>query len=273
MVELNVNGKVAIVTGGARGLGFYCSKILVKANIKKLIITSRNLKNLERSREELLKLAESSETEILIFENDLSSYKGVEKFYHQVLSLEIKKIDLLILNSGATWGEPLETHPESALHKVFDLNVVGLFHTIQLFTPMLTEAASVSHSRPSRILIISSVAGLVSSFPTQGTYGYNMSKSAIIHLAKNLALELAPQFNINVNVICPGFFPTKMSNGVLEKNGQNIIDNNPRRRLGIEEDLEYLVLYLCCDQSNYLNGVIIPVDGGSYLGNAVTSKM
>lgn len=144
-----------------------------------------------------------------------------------------------------------------------DLNVKAVFNTIRLFTPLLEKTASVRD--PSRVIITSSVAGLgVGTIGKQGTYGYSASKAAVLHLGRNLALELGPR-HVTVNSICPGFFPSKMSNGLLEMSGgaEQIGKANPMGRLGQPEDIAGVVVYLSSRAGAHVNGESIAIDGGS----------
>lgn len=166
-------------------------------------------------------------------------------------------------NAGATWGEKFDTHPDSAFAKVMDLNVKAVFNTIQLFTPMLEKAGSTED--PSRVLITSSVAGKgVGTLGEHGTYGYSASKAAVLHLGRNLAVELGPR-GITVNSICPGFFPSKMSNGLLAASGgaDKFAEANPMKRLGRPEDIAGIVVYLSSRAGSHVNGEAIAIDGGA----------
>lgn len=180
---------------------------------------------------------------------------------------EVKKhtdrVDILFANAGATWGEKFDTHGDSAFAKVMDLNVKAVFNTIRLFTPLLEKACT--SEDPSRVLITASVAGLgIGTIGAQGTYGYSASKAAVIHLGRNLAVELGPR-HITVNSICPGFFPSKMSNGLLKISGgaEKIGQGNPMRRLGAPEDIAGVVVYLTSRAGRYVNGEAIAIDGGA----------
>lgn len=144
-----------------------------------------------------------------------------------------------------------------------DLNVKAVFNTIRLFTPLLEKSASLQD--PSRVIITASVAGLgVGTIGKQGTYGYSASKAAVLHLGRNIAMELGPR-HITVNSICPGFFPSKMSNGLLEMSGgaEEIANSNPMRRLGKPEDIAGVVVYLASRAGSHVNGETIAIDGGA----------
>ena len=193
---------------------------------------------------------------------DSATLEGVKHLLAQV-SAQTPHVDILLANAGATWGESFDTHPDSAFAKVFDLNVRAVFNTIREFAPLLQKRASVED--PSRVLITSSVAGLgVGSLGKQGTYGYSASKAAVLHLGRNLAIELGPR-GITVNSICPGFFPSKMSNGLMEMAGgvKELANQNPMKRLGRPEDMAGVVVYLSSRAGAHVNGAAIEVDGGA----------
>ena len=185
------------------------------------------------------------------------------------LVAEVKKttdhVDILFANAGATWGEKFETHPEGAFSKVMDLNVKSVFYLVQKFAPLLTDKASPAD--PSRVIITGSVAGLgVGSLGENATFSYSASKAAVIHLAKNLALELGPR-GVLTNAIAPGFFPSKMASGLIEKQGgmKALEDQSPNGRLGKAEDIAGTVVYLGSRAGSHLNGAVVVLDGGSIL--------
>lgn len=179
------------------------------------------------------------------------------------MARETDHVDILLANAGATWGEAFDTHPDGAFAKVMDLNVRGVFNLIREFAPLLQKRASVDD--PSRVVITASVAGLgVGTLGKQGTYGYSASKAAVLHLGRNLAVELGPRA-ITVNSICPGFFPSKMSNGLLEMAGgvAELGRANPMRRLGKSEDIAGVIVYLTSRAGSHVNGAAIEIDGGA----------
>lgn len=270
MVDYNVNGKTAVITGGTRGLGLYAAEAYVLNGAKTVVITSRKRDACEEAKKYLDKVAKDNgkSVEVIAIPADIAKEDQCQKFFDEVTS-KVDKVDILVANAGASWGAPLEDHPVLAVKKILDLNVVAVFHTIKLFTPLLEEAGT--SSDPSRILIMSSVASLVASDPV-GVYGYLASKAGVLHMGKNLALQLGPR-NITVNSLAPGFFPTKMSQGVLDMAGDIMTQLNPRKRLGEKEDLMNAVLFLSAQQSNYLNGIVLPIDGGSYVGGAFTPNL
>lgn len=265
MVDINVKGKVAVITGGTRGLGLDCAETFVRNGAATVAITSRKADACEQAKAYLEKVSKEANvnSKIISVPADLSNESQCKAFFEKVAS-QVGRVDILIANAGATWGEPLETHPVSAMLKVLTLNVVAVFQTIQLFAPLLEQSGLPED--PSRILIMSSIISLIANDPA-GTYGYAASKAGVSHLGKTLAVQLAPR-NINVNILAPGFFPTKMSNGLLKVAGDALADANPRGRLGVKEDIQNVVLFLCAKQSNYLNGIVVPIDGGAHLAGS-----
>ena len=194
--------------------------------------------------------------------SDSATLAGVEHLVAEVKK-HTDRVDILFANAGATWGEGFDTHSDAAFAKVMDLNVKAVFNAIRLFTPLLERAAH--RDDPSRVIITASVAGLgLGTLGKNGTYGYSASKAAVIHLGRNLAVELAPR-GINVNSICPGFFPTKMANGLLDVMGgaDKIAAQNPTGHLGQPEDIAGVVVYLASRAGNHVNAEAIAVDGGA----------
>lgn len=270
MVDFNVNGKNAVVTGGTRGLGLYAAEAYVLNGAKTVVITSRKVKACEEAKAYLEKLAKDhgKPAKIISLPADLTVEAEAVKFAEDVAKL-VDQLHILVANAGATWGAPLNEHPISAVKKVLNLNVVSVFHSIQLFAPLL-EAAGTPQD-PARVLIMSSVAGIVTA-DGAGTYGYLASKAGVSHLGKTLAGQLGPH-NITVNLLAPGFFPTKMSQGVLSVAGDVMTESNPRQRLGVKEDIQAAVLFLSAKELNYINGIVLPVDGGSHLGGSFSPRL
>jgi NAD(P)-dependent dehydrogenase (short-subunit alcohol dehydrogenase family) len=193
---------------------------------------------------------------------DSAKFSGVEDLVQQVKK-HTDHVDILFANAGATWGAAFDEHEDKAIARVMDLNVRAVFNTIRLFAPMLEKRATLQD--PARVIITASVAGLgIGSLGKHGTYGYSASKAAVIHLGRNLAVELGPR-HITVNSICPGFFPSKMSNGLLESVGgaHNVGKGNPMGRLGEPEDIAGAVVYLSSRAGAHVNGEAIAIDGGA----------
>ncbi|KAK6205249.1 uncharacterized protein RJT21DRAFT_14395 [Scheffersomyces amazonensis] len=262
MVEINVNGKVALITGGSRGLGYAIAESFVLNGASKIIITSRKQTACDQAKETLEKLGKDNgkNVEVIPIACNIADEANVEAFFKEVTS-RISKLDILIANAGAAYGETFFKHPISAVKKVLDLNVVGVFHCVKLFAPILEQSGN--KDDPSRIIIVSSVAASVAT-DFGGTYGYLASKAGVSHLGKNLAVQLGPR-NVNVNIIAPGIFPTKMSKSLVTNKKTELVDGNPLGRFGQLSDIQNSVLFLCCKQSNYINGISLPIDGGLYL--------
>lgn len=259
----SLKGKVAVITGGSRGLGLHAASAFLQAGASKVFISSRKASACEEAVRALNALPNRAPGAVAISAPaDSATVEGVESLVAQVKK-HTDRVDILFANAGATWGESFDTHPDSAFAKVMDLNVKAVFNTVRLFTPMLQKTASLRD--PSRVIITASVAGLgVGTVGAQGTYGYSASKAAAIHLGRNLAIELGPR-HITVNSICPGFFPSKMSNGLIAMSGgaEEIGKANPMGRLGLPEDIAGVVVYLASRAGSHVNGEAIVVDGGA----------
>lgn len=236
---------------------------LLQAGCTKVFISSRKAAACEQAVKALNSLPNlPSGAQAISVPADSATIQGVQALVDGVKK-HTAHVDILLANAGATWGEPFDTHPDGAFGKVLDLNIKAVFNTIRLFAPLLQARATLED--PSRVLITASVAGLgIGSLGKQATYGYSASKAGVIHLGRNLAVELGPR-HITVNSICPGFFPTKMSTGLLELSGgqKKFADANPLLRLGRPEDIAGMVVYLCSRAGSYVNGEAIAVDGGA----------
>lgn len=261
-----VDGKVVVVTGGSRGLGLTMAEGLLLGGAAKIYVSSRGKEACEQSAAYLNELSKSKglKGDAVAIAADSSTTEGVNSLFKAVSAKE-DKVDILLANAGASWGAPFGEHPEQAIDKVLGLNVKGVFLTIQAFTPLLEKAGT--NGDPSRVIITGSVAGLRSGL-SGGAYGYLASKAAVHHLGKTLAVELGPS-NISVNCIAPGFFPTKMSQGLLDVIGDEMVSTNPLRRLGEPADMVGIILFLCSKAGSYVNGAVVPIDGGQHLAGKI----
>ncbi|KAL2110589.1 hypothetical protein VUR80DRAFT_963 [Thermomyces stellatus] len=259
----SLKGKVAVVTGGSRGLGLHAASALLQAGASKVFITSRKAAACDSAVAALNALPNRAPGAIAIsVPADSSTPAGIEHLLSEVKK-HTSHVDILLANAGATWGAPFDKHPDEAFAKVIDLNVKSVFTTVRLFAPLLQAAAT--HEDPSRVVVTGSTAGLgVGSLGQNATFGYSASKAAVIHLARNLALELGPR-HITVNAIAPGFFPSKMANGLLELSGgqEKMAKKNPLGRLGRPEDIAGAIVYLTSRAGAYVNGDTLVLDGGS----------
>ncbi|KAI5867174.1 hypothetical protein GGS23DRAFT_164708 [Durotheca rogersii] len=259
----SLKGKIAVVTGGSRGLGLNAASAFLQAGCATVFISSRKAKACDAAVAQLNALPSLAPgARAIAAPADCSSLAGVRSLVEQVRR-HADHVDILFANAGATWGEAFDTHPDTAFSKVMDLNVRGVFLLAQQFAPLLEARAT--RDDPSRIIITASVAGLsVGTLGPQATFGYSASKAAVIHLGRNLAVELAPR-HVLVNSICPGFFPTKMANGLLALTGgvDRHAQANPAGRLGRPEDIAGAVVYLASRAGSHVNGAAIEIDGGS----------
>ncbi len=246
----DISGKVAIVTGGSRGIGEMIAQGFVEAGAK-VYITARKAEACDAT---AARLSELGTCISLPF--DLSSVEGVTAFAKEIASRE-EKLDILVNNAGAAWGEPLDQYSEKGWDKVFDINLKGPFFLTQQLLPLLRKAAT--HEAPARIINTASINGI--NPPILETYAYSSSKAGMIMLTRHLAGQLAKQ-NILVNAIAPGPFPSNMMAATLAEMGDAIKASNPRGRIGEPEDIAGVAIFLASRASAYTTGACIPCDGG-----------
>jgi len=249
---LDLTGKIALVTGGSRGLGLQIAEALGEMGAR-LAITARKAGELEQARAHLA----AQRVEALPLACDLSRPEAVEPMVSKALA-HYGKVDILVNNAGATWGAPAEEHPLEAWQKLVNLNLTGTF--------LVTQAVgkrSMIPNRYGRIINVASIAGLRGNpVGMLKTLAYNTTKGGLVNFTRALAGEWG-EHNITVNAIAPGFFPSKMTQASLEKLGEKIVEHTPLHRLGDAEDLKGAVVLLASDASRHITGQIIAVDGGS----------
>ncbi|KAF2433580.1 gluconate 5-dehydrogenase [Tothia fuscella] len=261
-----LDGKVAVVTGGSRGLGLHAASGLLQAGCSKVFITSRKSDACKEACAALNALPNLSPGAVAIsVPADSSKISEIEKLVREV-GKHTDHVDILFANAGATWGADFDSHPENAFSKVMDLNVKSVFYTIQKFAPLLEAKAT--QEDPSRVLITGSVAGIGvgTVLGPNSTFSYSASKAAVLHLTRNLAVELGPR-NILTNAIAPGFFPSKMASGMIGEYGgiEKLAKSNPNGRLGQPEDIAGTVVFLCSRAAGHVNGDITVIDGGKMI--------
>jgi NAD(P)-dependent dehydrogenase (short-subunit alcohol dehydrogenase family) len=247
----DLSGRTALITGGSRGLGLQVAEALGEMGAR-VVLTARKQDELDQAVSHLGKL-DIGATAIAC---DLSKTDAVEPLVEEALRRH-NAIDILVNNAGATWGAPTADHPLEAWEKVIRLNLTAAFLVSQC-----VGRRSMIPARKGKIINMASIAGLIG--PSGGmvaTIGYNSSKGGLINFTRALAAEWAP-YNITVNGIAPGFFPTKMSRGVLEKYGDALMERNPMQRVGGPEDLKGLAVLLASDASAFITGQTVAVDGG-----------
>ncbi len=247
----DLSGKVALITGGSRGLGLQIAEALGEMGAK-VVITARKAGELEEARAHLTGLGIDALTVV----NDLQNTGSVKPMVEQILKSE-KQIDILFNNAGAAWGSPAEDHPLDAWYKVINLNLTAVF--------LLSQAVAKLSMLPrkyGRIVNLASIAGLVGTDPRMmPTVAYNASKGGVVNLTRSLAVEWATR-GITVNAIAPGVFPSKMSQGMIDSAEQIILEMTPMKRLGTDFDLKGLAVLFASDASAYITGQIVAVDGG-----------
>ena len=245
----DVAGKVAVVTGGSRGIGGMIARGFVESGVK-TYITARKEEELRATAAELSQLGEC-----IALPSNLGDMEGVAAFAAAIRERE-PQLHILVNNAGASWGADIDDFPESGWDKVMDLNVKSLFFLTQQLLPALRSAATADD--PARVINIGSVNGVTHSH--MNNYSYSASKAAVHHLTRHLGADLAAD-NINVNAIAPGFFPSKMTAHLLPHEAE-LAKGIPRGRLGREEDAAGTAIYLSSRASAWVTGNIICLDGG-----------
>jgi NAD(P)-dependent dehydrogenase (short-subunit alcohol dehydrogenase family) len=233
----DIAGKVALVTGGSRGIG----EMIAEGYVANGVRTAARL---------------SGFGECISVPADLSTKEGIAALVGAIKERE-EKLDILVNNAGATWGAPIEEFPESGWDKIMTINLKSPFFLTQALLPLLEASAAAED--PARIIMVGSVDGLnVNRLPT---FPYGPSKAAIHHLARTLAAHLADR-HITCNAIAPGLFPSKMTAATIDAMGDQIIAGTPLKRAGRPEDMAGIAIYLASKAASFVTGAVIPVDGG-----------
>jgi gluconate 5-dehydrogenase len=246
----DLSGRIALVTGGSRGLGLQIAEALGEAGAK-LMLTSRKAADLEEAAAHL----QQRGIDARWVAADASDPAGVDHFVSETLQ-RLGHIDILVNNAGATWGAPAEDHPLDAWDKVMNLNVRSIFLASQA-----VGKRSMLPRKRGRIINVASIAGLAGSLEVK-FIAYGTSKGAVVNFTRTLAGEWGPH-GITVNALAPGFFPSKMTKGVLAAFGvENIAKAAPLRRIGDDDDLKGAALLFASDAGKHITGQILAVDGG-----------
>ena len=246
----SIAGKVALVTGGSRGIGLMIAEGFVHAGAK-VYVSSRKADVCDRAAAEL-----GRHGTCISLPADLSTEAGARQLADAIGARE-GALHVLVNNAGANWGAPLAEYPDSAFDKVIALNLKGVFHLTRFLVPLLEKAGRPGD--PARVINVGSIDGLHA--PVLETYAYSASKAAVHHLTRVLAHRLAAQ-GIAVNAIAPGPFPSKMMAETLERFRDAIISSCPLGRIGEPEDMAGAAIFLASRAGAYLTGAVIPVDGG-----------
>lgn len=247
----SIHGKVAVVTGGSRGIGLMIARGFVEAGAK-TYISSRKADVCDAVAAEL-----SRSGECISIPADLGSEAGCRYLADEITKRE-EKLHILVNNAGANWNVPLDQWTDEAWDKVMDLNLKAIFHLTRFLLPLLEKAAS--QEDPARVINIGSVDGLQA--PPLATFAYSSSKAGVHHLTRHMSQAFASK-RITVNAIAPGPFESKMMAETLRRFGDGIRASNPLGRIGEPSDMAGTAIYLASKAGAYVNGVVLPVDGGA----------
>ena len=245
----DLNGRVAIITGGSVGLGRQMAEGLAEVGAN-LVLCARKKERCEKAAEELKQLG----VQTLALGCDVKNPADVQAIVDATLS-KFGRLDILINNAGTSWGAPVEEMKLEHWHKVLDTNLTGTF----LFSQAVGK--TMVPQRRGKIINIASVAGLRGAPPEFQAIGYHASKGGVIAFTQDLACKWGIH-NIQVNAIAPGWFPTNMSQVVIERNKEAFLQKIPLRRFGNDHDLKGAAVFLSSDASDYVTGHVLVVDGG-----------
>ncbi len=248
----DLTGKTALITGGSRGLGLQMAEALGSQGAK-VLLSARKMDELQHAQAHLQGLG----IEAHFVAGDAAKDADIAALADAAIE-KLGHVDILINNAGASWGAPAEDYPAEAWDKVFNLNIRGLF----LLTQRVGKRSMIPR-KYGRILNIASIAGLRGNPPgPMQTIAYNSSKGALVNFTRTLAGEWG-KYGITVNALAPGFFPSKMSNGLIKTLGEEaLIGNSPLQRLGDDEDLKGATLLFASDAGKHITGQTLAVDGG-----------
>jgi gluconate 5-dehydrogenase len=247
----DLTGRIALVTGGSRGLGLQIAEALGDAGAQ-VMLTARKADELEAACAQL----QARGIDARWVAADASTPEGVARIVDETCE-RLGDIDILVNNAGATWGAPAEDHPLEAWDKVMDLNVRAVFLISQAVGRrcMIPRGAG-------RIVNVASIAGLSGNGPAMTTLAYNTSKGAVINFTRALAGEWG-RHGITVNALAPGFFPSRMTRGTLARLGEDALAAKaPLRRLGDDDDLKGAAVLFASAAGKHITGQILAVDGG-----------
>jgi len=251
----SLKGRVALVTGGSRGIGRMIAAGFLKQGAARVYISARKAEACDATAQELSALGTC-----ISLPADVSSVAGA-----QALAAELSKretqLDILVNNAGAAWGAPYDEFPESGWDKVVDLNLKTPFFLTQALTPLLSAGASAA--RPAKVINIASIDGIAVN-PLE-TYPYAASKAGLIHLTKRMSLELVKR-HIVMSAIAPGAFASDMNRAARDR-GDAVARHIPAQRIGEDDDMAGAAIFLASKAGDYVLGQTLVVDGGASIGN------
>ena len=247
----DLSGRKAIITGGSRGLGLQIAEALGEQGAH-IVLAARKQNELDEAVAHLDKLGVKS----YAMSVDLSKPELVTDFAKAAIT-KLGHVDILINNAGAAWGAPAEDHPLDAWMKLVNLNLTSVF----LLTQTVGKLSMIPRNS-GKIVTVASIAGLRGNPPgTNQTLAYNTTKGGLVNFTRALAGEWG-KYNINVNAICPGFFPSKMTAATLDRVVDRVIAMSPLARIGSDEDLKGIALLFASDAGRHITGQYMAVDGG-----------
>jgi NAD(P)-dependent dehydrogenase (short-subunit alcohol dehydrogenase family) len=245
----SVKDKVAVVTGGSRGIGAMIARGLVEAGAR-VYVSARKADACDALAAELSKVGSC-----VSIPADVGDQVGIAHLVDEVAKRE-SALHILVNNAGANWGAPYAEFPDAAWDKVLAVNLKAVFHLTRALTPLLEAGAKPGD--PARVVNIGSIDGI--RVPPLETYAYSASKAAVHHLTRTLAKRLAPK--ITVNAVAPGPFESKMMAETIRRFKDAILAACPMGRIGEPEDMAGVVIYLASRAGAYVTGTVIVVDGG-----------
>ena len=246
----DLTGRTALITGGSRGLGLQMAHALGEAGAR-VMLSSRKAQDLE----EAVAGLQAAGIDARWIAADCAREEDIRRLADETLQ-RMGRIDILVNNAGASWGAPAEDHPVAAWDKVMNLNIRGYF----ILSQEVAKRWMIGNGG-GRIINIASITGLGGNPPGMNMIAYNTSKGAVINFSRALAAEWGT-YRINVNTICPGFFPTKLTAGTLDAIGETLASHAPLKRLGDDEDLKGITLLYASDAGKHITGQWLAVDGG-----------
>lgn len=246
----SLDGRVALVTGGSRGIGRMIAEGFLRQGAARVYISARKAEACDQAAKEMSALGEC-----ISLPGDVSTTAGIRELVDQIAAKE-KKLDILVNNAGAAWGAPFDEFPESGWDKVVDLNLKAPFFLTQALAPLLRAAASAE--RPAKVINIASIDGI--SVNPWETYSYAGSKAGLLHLTRKMATRLI-QDHIVVNSIAPGPFRSEMNRDARD-NAEQVAKRVPAGRVGEGRDMAGAAIYLASPASDYVVGANLVVDGG-----------